>query len=443
MRFEKARGLTISEKILAELCEKSFLSLWSYPNLYRKPAKERTDLLVVFGDDVILFSDKSCAFPNTGDAALDWKRWFRRSITKSAEQITQAEEWIKRQPGRVFLDGKAIQPLPIPLPPAERLRVHRVCIALGAIERCKAATGYSTLELSPPTLDDEKPFAVGRVSNTHGWVHVFDEMTLPVVMAELSTVADFLDYLRKTEALYGEGKHVRSFSELDLLGYFLWNGRTFPDVGAGPFGTDPGLWEIVESDAQFLKGREENKVSAFWDGLIEYLTDLYMKEELEHGNEHEVTDHERMVRIMAGETRFMRRVISKWILERAELAKNGQIGSLLQSEQKDVIYVLVIGPGDGGKDHAAYREERKKELAARCCAAKAVHPERHMILGIALDARGVKGSSEDFILMDTTGWTAEEISKAEVIRQEGGYFVVGPKSRIDELEYPAAAKTAL
>jgi hypothetical protein len=30
--------------------------------------------------------------------------------------------------------------------------------------------------------------------NTHGWVHVFEEMTLPVVMAELSTIADFLDY---------------------------------------------------------------------------------------------------------------------------------------------------------------------------------------------------------------------------------------------------------
>jgi hypothetical protein len=57
----------------------------------------------------------------------------------------------------------------------------------------RRATGYSTLELSPPTLDDEKPFAVGRVSNTYGWVHVFEEMTLPVVMAELSTIADFLD----------------------------------------------------------------------------------------------------------------------------------------------------------------------------------------------------------------------------------------------------------
>jgi hypothetical protein len=75
-----------------DLCEQSFLSLWSYPNLYRKAGKELTDLLVVFGDDVILFSGKSCAFPNTGGVDLDWRRWFRRSITKSAEQITQAED---------------------------------------------------------------------------------------------------------------------------------------------------------------------------------------------------------------------------------------------------------------------------------------------------------------------------------------------------------------
>lgn len=439
MRFEKARGLTASEKVLAELCEKSFLSLWSYPNLYRKSGKELTDLLVVFGDDVILFSDKSCAFPDSGDADLDWERWFRRSVTKSAEQITQAEDWIKRQPSRVFLDAKATQPLPVPLPPADRMRVTRVCIALGAAERCKAATGYATLELWPPTLDDEKPFAVGRLSNTHGWVHVFDDTTLPVILAELSTIADFLDYLRKKEALYDEGKYARSFSELDLLGYFLWNNRSFPEVDAEHYATDPNLWAIVEADAQFLAGREENKVSAFWDGLIEYLTDLYMKEELEHGNNHEVTDHERVVRVMAAETRFMRRVLSKWILERAELAKKGYVGSLLESPQDGVLYVLVAGPGDGGKDHQAYREERKKELVARCFAAKAARPDRKTILGIALDARGVKGSSEDFILMDTSEWTAADLAKVEAVRQEGQYFV-GQHARLDEKEYPDTAK---
>jgi hypothetical protein len=283
------------------------LSLWSYPNLYRKQAKELIDLIVVFGNDLILFSDKSCAFPDGGDAELDWERWFRRSITKSAARITQAEDWIKRQPERIYLDVKATQRLPLALPPADRMRVHRILIALDASERCKAATGYPTLELSPKTLDDEKPFAVGRISDTNGWVHVFNETTLPVILSELSTVADFLGYLQKKEALYDEGKYVRSHSELDLLAYFLWNGRTFPVVEAEQWVTQPDLWEQVETGAQFLAARKENEVSAFWDGLIEYLNDLYMREDLENGNDHEVRDHERMLRIMAShQNRIMR-----------------------------------------------------------------------------------------------------------------------------------------
>jgi len=42
---------------------------------------------------------------------------------------------------------------------------------------------------------------------------------------------------------------------------------------------------------------------------------------------------------------------------------------------------------------------------------------------MALDARDVEGSSEDFILMDTAEWSMEAIAKAEELRQELGYFV--------------------
>jgi hypothetical protein len=80
MRFKRSGGLTASEQLLAELCDKSFLKLWTYPNLFRKPGKELADLLVVFGNDVIIFSDKSCGYPNTGNVDLDWSRWYRSSI---------------------------------------------------------------------------------------------------------------------------------------------------------------------------------------------------------------------------------------------------------------------------------------------------------------------------------------------------------------------------
>src|SRR5438046_1108028 len=92
--IQKADGGTLAEKYLARLCEKTFLSLWSYPRVYRdqgKPVtgghgKEICDLLVVFDKHIIIFSDKHCQLQTTGDVQRDWQRWFRKAIQKSAEQ---------------------------------------------------------------------------------------------------------------------------------------------------------------------------------------------------------------------------------------------------------------------------------------------------------------------------------------------------------------------
>ena len=64
----------VSTSSQRSLCYRSFLSIWSYPNLFRAPAKELCDLLVVFGDDVVIFSDKSCTYLDSGDPMLDWSR---------------------------------------------------------------------------------------------------------------------------------------------------------------------------------------------------------------------------------------------------------------------------------------------------------------------------------------------------------------------------------
>jgi hypothetical protein len=114
-----------------------------------------------------------------------------------------------------------------------------------------------------------------------------------------------------------------------IFSHILWNNREFPIPEPAPFRLDPNLWQQVESDRQFLAAREENRVGFFWDRLIEYLTDLFMTEQLELGNEMAVAGYERAVRVMAAETRFSRRILAKWILERAQLARQGYIAQLL------------------------------------------------------------------------------------------------------------------
>ena len=82
--FKRADGVTQSERYLGNLCDGTFLSMWSYPGIYRDQrngqqqrgdGKEICDLMVVFENHVLLFSDKDCAFPNTGSLDLDWSRW--------------------------------------------------------------------------------------------------------------------------------------------------------------------------------------------------------------------------------------------------------------------------------------------------------------------------------------------------------------------------------
>ncbi|WP_157785588.1 hypothetical protein [Sinorhizobium fredii] len=437
MRFERSEGLTPSERVLANLCDNSFLKLWTYPNLYRNVAKELTDLLVVCGNDVIIFSDKSCGYPNSGDPALDWSRWYRRSISKSVHQIDQAERWLRNNPDRVYLDARCTKPLPITLPPPEKMRIHRVCIALGAAERALADTGRQGLAIKPLVLNDAEPFTIGRTEPSREWVHVFDEESLAVVLRELSTITDFVHYLSSKTAMCESGHFIFAESELDILGYYLWHNRTCPTVDHA-FRLEANLWQKLESDLAFLRGREENEISYFWDRLIEYLTNHYLGETLEAGNDLEVGEYERLARIMAGETRFFRRILAKAILERAERARRNAIGTLLPSGQSDVIYVLFIGRGDQGGDHASYRAARAAELKSRCIAAKAVRPDVRYVIGIALDALGVKGRSEDFILIDTQDWTLEQIEKAEELRQLAGHFIDGRTilNRVHEQEYP-------
>ncbi len=109
MRVIKWTGIYQLRKLLLSLARKSFLKFWSWPNLFRDQkakggtdGKELCDLLVVFGKDVLIFSDKLCEFPDSGDVQLDWSRWYKRAIYKSAAQAAGAKRWLEQFPNRVF-----------------------------------------------------------------------------------------------------------------------------------------------------------------------------------------------------------------------------------------------------------------------------------------------------------------------------------------------------
>ncbi|MDE0698757.1 MAG: hypothetical protein OXH76_23300, partial [Boseongicola sp.] len=107
----KSEGGTASERRLAKLAERSFLNLWSYPNPYRDQrqggtgngdGKELCDLLVVCGEHVIIFSEKTVGWPG-GDIETAWCRWARKALRDSARPTNCAERWLSQFPRRLSL----------------------------------------------------------------------------------------------------------------------------------------------------------------------------------------------------------------------------------------------------------------------------------------------------------------------------------------------------
>ena len=90
MKIEKSHGVTRTEEILADLCEKTFLKLWSYPNPYKEDSKEMCDLLAVFENHVFVFFVREAhrfdklkdTPPSDKDLKTQWLRWKRQVIDK-------------------------------------------------------------------------------------------------------------------------------------------------------------------------------------------------------------------------------------------------------------------------------------------------------------------------------------------------------------------------
>ena len=215
--FKRSEGITPSERYLKNLCDKTFLSLWSYPGVYRDQGqtgghgagKEVCDLLVVFEDHIIIFSDKYCEFPSTGNVNLDWCRWFRRAVNASAKQLSGAERWIRNFPSRLFIDPYCQQKLPIQLPNLSAAKFHRVIVAHGASKRCQEEYGGSGSFMIDSSLHGEahsnenlanfRPFTIGNITPDNGYVHVLDDTTLDIILEMLDTTRDFVEYLGKKE----------------------------------------------------------------------------------------------------------------------------------------------------------------------------------------------------------------------------------------------------
>ena len=393
--------MTRTEQIVAELCKGTFLSFWSFPNPIGKSIdKELCDILVVCEPDVIIFSIKEINVKESGQPIVEIERWERNAIQKSVKQIYGAERYI-RDKQEVLLSDRLTK---IKLPDTGIRNVYRVAVTFGRGEKF--------------------PSKEGDFGN--GYVHVFDERSIEIVLKELDTISDFIDYLNAKEAFQRSPQKVISFSGEDLLAMYLQNGLQLPK-NTDIFIIADEIWPGYAASTEYAEEKEANRISYVWDGVIEGLTkDFHEGQLIENIS---ISELELALRWMNKENRYQRRLLSHAFVgmfnqSQEERKKISRI--VLTENIDDPLYVFMSRPLE-------HRDTAREELNLRCVVARSLYPEKERIIGIASEPEAPdKGHSIDLVYMHLTGWDEEMQLRAKSIQDELGYFKGMVKRKIKE-----------
>ena len=381
--------MNLSEELVYNLCKKSFLSLWSYANPKGKDGKELCDVLVVCDPDIIIISVKEIELKCSGDVSTDWKRWQNRAIEKSYPQIYGAENWIKNATHVITSDGREA----LPFPEKDRRRIHRISVALGG--------------------KGQVPIYFGEFGK--GYVHVFDEDSLNIIIKELDTIADFIKYLNDKEFLFMSGIIPTFFGrEEDLLALYIHHRRIFP-ITSGHIIIMDDFGRMLRRNREYIAKKEEDKISYAWDGIIELFSEDFHKGNLQFGLS--LTDVEMSMRLMAREDRFNRRILGKAFFEFLDLNKKNKIRARCVPCPSGVSYVFLACP------RYEDRKYRLSELGARCFVIRGLYPENKTVVGIATETyeKG-KGFSMDAMYYFKQKLDAKDKEDLNYLKNELGYF---------------------
>lgn len=394
--------LTPSEQFTHDLCTDSFLSLWCYNNPLGKKDKELCDVLVVCDPDIVVFSVKEVALEDPDDR-VHHERWQRKAVDASVKQLYGASKWLTSATHVIHADGTQ----GIALPPTETRRIHRIAVAFGSGGECSISSG----------------------DFGNGHVHVLTEQSLIDVLTELDTITDFVHYLSAKEAFLTNCGVVINGTEADLLGVYIHAGRTFPEK-ADLLVVDSGIWDEICAKPEFKARKLEDAESYKWDYLIEVLAGNQGHDNSEFGLD--LSDREFVVRGMARENRFCRRLLSNGFVDFLRDAKAGKTRSRIMQSPSQCLYVFAYFAKD------ERRELRLHELYARCLIARhKIKDASDVVIGIAFNEFDpAVGSATDLIYLrvDTSNndWRLE----AQRLEDDFGYFKGRPLRRVAADEFP-------
>lgn len=446
----KSVGVTETERLLADFCERSFLKLWTYPNPFKDDGHELCDLLAVFGDQVFVFFDRENQLPEVSDKdpQVLWNRWRRNVIDRQVKTAHGAERYLRG--GRpFFLDGKGTEPFPIPIA-RDSVTIHKIIVAHGAMKACKSVSpsniyGSLAITYSETVEEPSVPFHIDI--DRRNPVHIFDSHNMPIVLAELDTVTDFSRYLQEKMRATSRYDALSYCGEEDLLAHYLHNFDsksntyvigTTSDDNVNSILIGEGEWAAFIETNTYKNTKRADQISYFWDDLIQRTCQNSLDGKL--GGNSNLMQGQSAIFEMVKEPRFIRRALAERMLgavERFPDHKNGLTRQVtfLPSFHDDVGYVLLqLRLNKELRSSPDFRVTRQFLLEIACAAAKNKFPQLKKVIGIGIEAPKftVNNTGEDFILLPCENWPEETRLHYEELNKELAFFATPQLQQFNE-----------
>lgn len=459
MMIKKSTGVTPTERLLADLCDKTFLKLWSYPNPYKKDGKELCDIIAVFDNHIFLFFDReSRKFDfSTENIDIKWARWYKNVIERQIKTSQGAKRYVLENPKDIFLDNKSHTPFPIPLP-THNVIIHNIIIAHGASEACKNFSPDNISGSLAVCYCDERPLDVDipffLTLHRQEPIHVFDTSNLEIILTELDTVYDFSAYLTAKERAIKKYDILTYCGEEDLLANYFQNfdNKTneyfigVTDQRANGVMIAEGEWMNFIKKIEYKKRKDANRISEFWDDLLQYTVQNALDGVL--GGNGNTFRGKSAIYEMAKEPRFSRRMLSQLMTNSIKkFPGDGQqiMQNLLMMpsfyEKKAYAFLQIHHPKIEDYDNE-YRPKRRALLELACGVIKNKNPHYEQIIGIAIDAPKFNlRNSEDFILLNCEEWSDDDKEYYANLNKNFHYLETGnlEKSLITIHDFPPNA----
>jgi len=379
-----------AENFVNELAKKSFLEDWCYMNTKLPKGKEICDLLIVYDEIAIIWQIKDLKLGENGE-------YNQSEVQKNLKQISTAKNRLFKlnieielenpRRGKEIFNSKSIK------------QVYAVSALLG-----KGEDYFSFIE----NINDQT-------------VHVFTREFTEIILKELDTIQDFIEYLKEKEKLIALDNQITLLGgEKELLAYYLMNQRNFDELKEkNSLIFDEGSWDELQKKPEYLAKKEENKISYSWDSII-------------NGAHICGGDYEQIARELARPNRFYRRTLAKLFYDAHVLAheekERNTFKRLIESEGTTYCFIFL--------KESISREKREGYLSDACYVGRGTFRKNNKVVGIATEMKIRPTCSYDFCLLYQTIWTNEDERKMKEIQEKTGIFTNLEFKRAHEDEYP-------